>query len=42
MFDYPMAGGGFAGAVLAGRLARQFNKKVLIVDRRTHIGGKCI
>src|SRR5271167_559013 len=39
MFDYLVAGAGFAGAVVAERLARQFNKKVLIVDRRTHIAG---
>jgi UDP-galactopyranose mutase len=39
MFDYLVAGAGFAGAVVAERMARQFNKKVLIVDRRNHIGG---
>ena len=39
MFDYLVAGAGFAGAVVAERMARQFNKKVLIVDRRDHIGG---
>jgi UDP-galactopyranose mutase len=36
---YLVAGSGFAGAVVAERMARQFNKKVLIVDRRNHIGG---
>ena len=39
MFDYLIAGAGFAGAVVAERMARTFNKKVLIVDRRPHIGG---
>jgi UDP-galactopyranose mutase len=39
MFDYLVVGAGFAGAVVAERMARQFNKKILIVDRRDHIGG---
>jgi UDP-galactopyranose mutase len=39
MFDYLVAGAGFAGAVVAERMARQFDKKVLIVDRRDHIAG---
>jgi len=39
MFDYLVVGAGFAGAVAAERLARSFNKKVLVVDRRKHIGG---
>ena len=39
MFDYLIVGAGFAGSVLAERLARGLNKRVLIVDRRTHIGG---
>ena len=39
MFDYLIVGAGFAGAVLAERLATQSGKKVLIVDKRTHIGG---
>ena len=38
-FDYLIVGAGFAGAVLAERLATQLNKRVLIVDKRTHIGG---
>jgi UDP-galactopyranose mutase len=37
--DYLVVGAGFAGTVLAERLARGSNKKVLIVDRRNHIGG---
>ena len=39
MFDYLIVGAGFAGSVLAERLARGQNKKVLIIDRRSHIGG---
>jgi UDP-galactopyranose mutase len=39
MFDYLVVGAGFAGAVLAERLASQANKKVLIIDKRNHIGG---
>lgn len=39
MFDYLITGAGFAGSVLAERLASQENKKVLIIDKRNHIGG---
>ncbi len=39
MYDYLIVGAGFAGAVMAERLATQLNKKVLIVDKRPHIGG---
>lgn len=39
MYDYLIVGAGFAGSVLAERLATQANKKVLIVDKRTHIAG---
>ncbi len=39
MFDYLIVGAGFAGSVLAERLARVCNKKVLVVDRRNHIAG---
>src|SRR5438034_6983437 len=39
MFDYLIVGGGFAGSVLAERLARGSGKQVLLVDRRPHIGG---
>ena len=39
MFDYLVVGAGFAGAVLAERLARELDRKVLIVDRRPHVGG---
>ncbi len=39
MFDYLIVGAGFAGSVLAERLACGSDKKILIVDRRPHIGG---
>jgi UDP-galactopyranose mutase len=39
MFDYLIVGAGFAGSVLAERLARGLDKKVLLIDRRNHIGG---
>ena len=38
-FDYLIVGSGFAGSVLAERLATQLNKSVLLVDKRNHIGG---
>ena len=41
MFDAVIIGAGFAGAVLAERLASQQNKKVLLVDKRQHVGGNC-
>ncbi len=39
MFDYLIVGAGFAGSVIAERLASQLNKKVLIIDKRPHIAG---
>ena len=39
MFDYLIVGAGFAGSVLAERLAHGSKKKVLICDKRNHIGG---
>ncbi len=39
MFDYLIVGAGFAGSVLAERLATQLNARVLIVEKRPHIGG---
>ena len=38
-FDYLIVGSGFAGSVLAERLATQLNKSVLLVDKRNHVGG---
>jgi UDP-galactopyranose mutase len=39
MFDVLIVGAGFAGCVLAERMASQLDKKVLIVEKRDHIGG---
>lgn len=39
MFDYLIVGAGFAGSVLAERLAAGSDKKVLICDKRPHIAG---
>jgi UDP-galactopyranose mutase len=39
MFDYLIVGAGFAGSVLAERLASQAGKHVLVIDRRPHIAG---
>jgi len=41
MIDYIIIGAGISGAVLAERIATQLDKKVLLVDRRDHIGGNC-
>lgn len=41
MFDYIIVGAGFSGAVIAERIASQLNKRVLIIDKRNHIGGNC-
>nr|WP_232338325.1 UDP-galactopyranose mutase [Bordetella flabilis] len=38
-YDYLVVGAGFAGSVLAERLAAGLNRRVLVVDRRPHIGG---
>ena len=39
MFDYLIVGAGFAGSVIAERLARVADKRVLLCDRRNHVGG---
>ena len=39
MFDYLIVGAGFAGSVIAERLAAGSDKKVLLCDKRPHIGG---
>ncbi len=37
-YDYLIVGAGFAGSVAAERLAAKGNK-ILIVEKRSHIGG---
>src|SRR5262245_45638915 len=39
MFDYLIVGAGFAGSVLAERLAGGAGKRVLLCDKRAHVGG---
>jgi UDP-galactopyranose mutase len=39
MFDALIVGAGFAGSVLAERLANETESLVLLIDRRSHIGG---
>lgn len=38
-YDCVVVGAGFAGSVMAERLAADGNKRVLVVDRRPHIAG---
>ena len=38
-YDYLVVGAGFAGSVVAERLASQHGARILLVDRRPHIGG---
>lgn len=39
MFEWVIVGAGFAGATLAERIATERDEKVLVIDRRPHIGG---
>lgn len=39
MFDWLIVGAGFAGSVLAERIASVRGERVLIIDRRDHVGG---
>jgi UDP-galactopyranose mutase len=39
MYDWLIVGAGFAGSVLAERLARARNDSVLLVDKRPHVAG---
>ena len=41
MFDYIIVGAGYAGSVMAERIANKLNKKVLIIEKRNHIAGNC-
>ncbi len=40
-FDYIVVGAGLTGAVMAERIASALDKKVLIIEKRPHIGGNC-
>lgn len=41
MYDFIVAGAGFAGSVVAERIANVLDKRVLIIEKRDHIGGNC-
>ena len=41
MVDYIIVGAGFAGSVIAERIANVLNKKVIVIEKRNHIGGNC-
>lgn len=40
-YDILIVGAGLSGAVLAERFASHGDKKVLVIDKRDHIGGNC-
>ena len=39
VYDYLIVGAGFAGSVIAERLAEGLGRRVLLIDRRDHIAG---
>jgi len=39
VFDWIIVGAGFAGSTLAERIATQRGERVLVIDKRPHIGG---
>jgi len=41
MFKYIIVGAGLAGSVMAERIASQLGERVLVVERRRHVGGNC-
>ena len=41
MYDVVIVGAGISGAVIAERYANKLNKKVLVIEKRDHIGGNC-
>lgn len=40
-FDYIIVGAGITGITAAEEIANVLNKKVLLIDKREHIGGNC-
>lgn len=38
-FDYLIIGAGFSGCTLSERVSSQLNKRVLLVEKRNHVGG---
>ena len=41
MFNHLIIGAGLAGCVIAERIANVSNEKILIIEKRDHIGGNC-
>jgi len=41
MVKYLIIGTGLSGSVIAERIANVLKEKVLIVEKRNHIGGNC-
>lgn len=41
MYDVIVVGAGIAGAVVARKLAEEGKRRVLVLERRSHIGGNC-
>lgn len=40
-FSYVVVGSGLLGSVVAERIASQLNGKVLVIEKKEHIGGNC-
>jgi len=40
-YDVCIVGSGLSGAVIAERYASQLNQKVVVIEKRNHIGGNC-
>ncbi|WP_279145839.1 UDP-galactopyranose mutase [Clostridium tyrobutyricum] len=40
-FKYIIIGAGLAGLTMAERISSQLNEKVLVIEKRDHIGGNC-
>ena len=40
-YDYLIVGSGLFGSVLAERIANDMEAKVLVIEKRSHIGGNC-
>jgi len=40
-YDYLIVGSGFFGSVFAHQMTNLYNKKCLVIEKRSHIGGNC-
>jgi UDP-galactopyranose mutase len=40
-YKYVVVGAGFLGSTVAERIASELNEDVLVIDKRSHIGGNC-